>query len=98
MGASRSEAIAPDGSPSAIGSLSDRPAECVHRRLALAHEALQYRRTMLRPLLLALAAAASSQAADERADRPGWYRTQIGRFIVTALWDGTRDLPIFCSA
>ena len=45
-------------------------------------------------LLLALTAAASAPAADPRPETPGWYSTQIGRFTVTALWDGTLDMPV----
>ena len=45
-------------------------------------------------LLLALVAAASASAADPRPETPGWYSTQIGRFTVTALWDGTLDMPV----
>jgi len=45
-------------------------------------------------LLFAVCVAASSRAADPRADGPGWYRAQIGRFSVTALWDGTLDMPV----
>lgn len=36
----------------------------------------------------------SSFAAGERAEGPGWYRTMIGRFTVTALWDGTLEMPV----
>jgi glyoxylase-like metal-dependent hydrolase (beta-lactamase superfamily II) len=45
-------------------------------------------------ILFALAAAARVQAADRHADGPGWYRTQIGRVTVTALWDGTLEMPV----
>jgi glyoxylase-like metal-dependent hydrolase (beta-lactamase superfamily II) len=45
-------------------------------------------------LLLALTAAAHAAAADALPETPGWYRTQIGRFTVTALWDGTLDMPV----
>ena len=45
-------------------------------------------------LLLALAAAACATAAETRPESPGWYSTQIGRFTVTALWDGTLDMPV----
>lgn len=45
-------------------------------------------------LLLALMAAAHATAADALPEPPGWYRTQIGRFSVTALWDGTLDMPV----
>ena len=45
-------------------------------------------------LLLALTAAASATAADARPETPGWYSTQIGRFTVTALWDGALDMPV----
>jgi glyoxylase-like metal-dependent hydrolase (beta-lactamase superfamily II) len=45
-------------------------------------------------LLLALMAAASAPAADARPETPGWYSTQIGRFTVTALWDGMLDMPV----
>lgn len=45
-------------------------------------------------LLLALAAAANATAADKLPEPPGWYRTQIGSFTVTALWDGTLDMPV----
>ena len=44
---------------------------------------------------LALAfAATAAPAGDPRPEGPGWYRTQIGRFAVTALWDGTLELPV----
>jgi glyoxylase-like metal-dependent hydrolase (beta-lactamase superfamily II) len=45
-------------------------------------------------VLLAFAGAACVHAADPGPDSPGWYRTQIGRFTVTALWDGTLELPV----
>ena len=49
-------------------------------------------------LLLALTAAVSAAAAgippEKRPEPPGWYSTQIGRFTVTALWDGTLDMPV----
>ena len=46
-------------------------------------------------LLLMLAAAAhGATAADMLPETPGWYRTQIGSFTVTALWDGTLDMPV----
>ena len=44
-------------------------------------------------LLLVLTAAARATAADALPETPGWYRTQIGRFTVTALWDGTLEMP-----
>jgi hypothetical protein len=25
---------------------------------------------------------------------PGWYRMRLGQFEITALWDGTLDLPV----
>lgn len=40
----------------------------------------------------AIALVATLQAAEPRPEGPGWYRTQIGRHTVTALWDGTMDL------
>ena len=43
---------------------------------------------------LALAATASLHAADARPESPGWYSTKIGRFTVTALWDGTLEMPV----
>jgi glyoxylase-like metal-dependent hydrolase (beta-lactamase superfamily II) len=45
-------------------------------------------------LLFALTAAMSASAADTRPETPGWFSTQIGRFTVTALWDGTLDMPV----
>lgn len=45
-------------------------------------------------LLFALTAVMSASAADTRPETPGWYSTQIGRFTVTALWDGTLDMPV----
>ena len=47
-----------------------------------------------RLVALLLAVAASAAAAEPPADGPGWYRTHIGRLAVTALWDGTMDLPL----
>ena len=44
--------------------------------------------------LLALTMALASHAAEPLADSPGWYRAQIGRITVTALWDGTLDMPV----
>lgn len=44
--------------------------------------------------LLALTVALASHAAEPLAEGPGWYRTQIGRITVTALWDGTLDMPV----
>jgi len=44
--------------------------------------------------LLALTAALASHAAEPLAESPGWYRAQIGRITVTALWDGTLDMPV----
>ena len=52
--------------------------------------------------LLAVTVAASAAAAgispekppETRPETPGWYSTQIGRFTVTALWDGTLDMPV----
>jgi len=43
-------------------------------------------------LLVLAASALFSHAADPRSP-PGWYSPQIGRFTVTALWDGTLDFP-----
>ena len=48
-------------------------------------------------LLLALVTAANATAADALPETPGWYRAQIGRFTVTALWDGTLDMPSIAS-
>ena len=45
-------------------------------------------------LLFALTVATASHAAEPLADSPGWYRAQIGRITVTALWDGTLDMPV----
>ncbi|HKW83741.1 MAG TPA: MBL fold metallo-hydrolase [Burkholderiaceae bacterium] len=45
-------------------------------------------------LVIAFIAAAGASAAETRLESPGWYRTQIGRFTVTALWDGTLDMPV----
>lgn len=45
-------------------------------------------------LFLAFAGAASLQAADSRPESPGWYSAKIGRFTVTALWDGTLEFPV----
>jgi glyoxylase-like metal-dependent hydrolase (beta-lactamase superfamily II) len=45
-------------------------------------------------LLLLLAAAVHATAADKLPETPGWYRTRIGSFTVTALWDGTLDMPV----
>ncbi len=45
-------------------------------------------------MVLVLAAAAHATAADALPETPGWYRMQIGRFTVTALWDGTLDMPV----
>jgi len=50
--------------------------------------------TMLLALCLAFAVTASVQAADALPESPGWYRAQIGRFTVTALWDGTLEMPV----
>jgi len=44
--------------------------------------------------LLALTVALVSHAAEPLAESPGWYRAQIGRITVTALWDGTLDMPV----
>jgi len=44
--------------------------------------------------LLALTAALVSHAAEPLAESPGWYRAQIGRITVTALWDGTLEMPV----
>jgi len=44
--------------------------------------------------LLVLTVAWASHAAEPLAESPGWYRTQIGRITVTALWDGTLDMPV----
>jgi len=44
--------------------------------------------------LLALTAALVSHAAEPLAESPGWYRAQIGHSTVTALWDGTLDMPV----
>lgn len=44
--------------------------------------------------LLALTAALVAHAAEPLAESPGWYRAQIGRITVTALWDGTLDMPV----
>ncbi|WP_280155555.1 MBL fold metallo-hydrolase [Piscinibacter sp. XHJ-5] len=44
-------------------------------------------------LVLCLAVG-SSKAAEPLADSPGWYRMTLGRFTVTALWDGTLDMPV----
>lgn len=45
-------------------------------------------------LLMAAFAAAPLQAADPLPDSPGWYRTRIGQLTVTALHDGTLELPV----
>ena len=45
-------------------------------------------------LLLLLAAAVHATAADKLPETPGWYRTRIGSVTVTALWDGTLDMPV----
>jgi glyoxylase-like metal-dependent hydrolase (beta-lactamase superfamily II) len=45
-------------------------------------------------LLLAIGASVAAQAAEARSESPGWYRTPIGRFTVTALWDGAIDFPV----
>ena len=45
-------------------------------------------------LLLASVTAANATAADALPETPGWYRAQIGCFTVTALWDGTLDMPV----
>jgi glyoxylase-like metal-dependent hydrolase (beta-lactamase superfamily II) len=44
--------------------------------------------------LLVLTVAWASHAAEPLGESPGWYRTQIGRITVTALWDGTLDMPV----
>ena len=44
--------------------------------------------------LLAFTAAVASHAVEPLAESPGWYRAQIGRITVTALWDGTLDMPV----
>lgn len=44
-------------------------------------------------LCLGLAAALPAPAADPLPEGPGWYRTQIGKFTVTALSDGTLEMP-----
>jgi len=37
---------------------------------------------------------ASAQTSMSKADSPGWYRMHIGSFEITALSDGTLDLPV----
>lgn len=44
--------------------------------------------------LFLVGAAGPLHAADALPDTPGWYRTQIGRFTVTALWDGGLEMPV----
>lgn len=50
----------------------------------------------LMPALLALACAAPVLAAGPqlKGQAPGWYRVQLGDFEITALSDGTIDLPV----
>jgi glyoxylase-like metal-dependent hydrolase (beta-lactamase superfamily II) len=45
-------------------------------------------------VLLATAAAAHAAAPQIRTQAPGWYRTMLGRFEITALSDGTHTFPI----
>jgi glyoxylase-like metal-dependent hydrolase (beta-lactamase superfamily II) len=58
-------------------------------------------RLAMKPLLTAalralalLVLAEAAHAAGPLPDSPGWYRAQIGRYTVTALWDGTLELPV----
>ncbi len=44
--------------------------------------------------LLATAFAAQAEAPQAKGQAPGWYRMMLGRFEVTALSDGTVDLPV----
>ena len=44
--------------------------------------------------LVLVCALGVANAADTLAESPGWYRAQIGRVTVTALWDGTLDMPV----
>ncbi len=44
--------------------------------------------------LLAAAFAAHAEAPQVKGQAPGWYRMMLGRFEVTALSDGTVDLPV----
>jgi glyoxylase-like metal-dependent hydrolase (beta-lactamase superfamily II) len=57
---------------------------------------MQLRRAAVRCTLVLLMAASSAcpQAAEPRPDNAGWYRMQIGRIAVTALCDGTLDMPV----
>ncbi len=44
--------------------------------------------------LLAATFAAQAEAPQAKGQAPGWYRMMLGRFEVTALSDGTVDLPV----
>lgn len=44
--------------------------------------------------LLVLLAGLGGAHADPRIESPGWYSARIGRFTVTALWDGTIPMPV----
>jgi glyoxylase-like metal-dependent hydrolase (beta-lactamase superfamily II) len=45
-------------------------------------------------VLLAAAAAAHAAAPQVRTQAPGWYRTMLGQFEITALSDGTHTFPV----
>ena len=51
-------------------------------------------RTFRTLLLLLLLAGLVGARADPRIESPGWYSAKIGRFTVTALWDGTIPMPV----
>lgn len=44
--------------------------------------------------LLVIAAGAHAAAPQVRTQAPGWYRTMLGRFEITALSDGTHTFPV----
>lgn len=45
-------------------------------------------------LVMAAGAAAHAAAPQARTQAPGWYRTMLGRFEITALSDGTHTFPV----
>ena len=51
-------------------------------------------RTFRTLLLLLLLAGLVGARADPRIESPGWYSAKIGRFTVTALFDGTIPMPV----
>ena len=51
-------------------------------------------RKLFAAALLAATFAAQAEAPQAKGQAPGWYRMMLGRFEVTALSDGTVDLPV----